>query len=115
MAILQEKTIHWIGCMEPRVKKKSGNEFVQFVGDDIVEFTRSLKAKRGQSIWMVGGGEALHPLIQARLLDEFIIQIAPAIIGRGIPLFIPGNEDVRLRLLDVRRCGQFVELHYEVQ
>lgn len=69
------------------------SEFVQFVGDDIVEFTRSLKAKRGQSIWVVGGGEALHPLIQARLVDEFIIQIAPAIIGRGIPLFIPGNED----------------------
>ena len=97
-------------------KSLSGrNEFVQFVGDDIVEFTRSLKAKAGQSIWVVGGGEALHPMIQARLVDEFIIQIAPAIIGRGIPLFIPGNEDVRLRLLDVRRCGQFVELHYEVQ
>lgn len=91
------------------------NKFVEFVSDDIVEFTKSLKTKRGQNIWIVGGGEALHPLIQARLVDEFIIQIAPSIIGGGIPLFIPGGEDLRLRLLDLRRCGQFVELHYEMK
>lgn len=91
------------------------NQFVQFVGGDIVEFTRSLKKDQGQNIWIVGGGEALHPLIQAKLVDEFVIQIAPSMIGGGIPLFIPGNEDVKLRLLDVRGCGQFAELHYEVR
>jgi len=91
------------------------DEFVKFVGDDIVEFTKSLKTKRGQNIWIVGGGEALHPLVRARLVDEFIIQIAPSIIGRGIPLFIPGDVDTRLKLVDVRRYQQFAELRYELK
>ena len=69
----------------------------------------------GHNIWIVGGGEVLHPLIQARLVDEFIIQIAPSIIGRGIPLFIAGDADLRLKLLDVRRYQQLAELHFEVK
>ncbi|MCL6443457.1 MAG: dihydrofolate reductase family protein [Alicyclobacillus sp.] len=85
---------------------------VQFVNDDIVEFTRWLKSREGKSIWMVGGGEALHPLIRAQLVDEFIIQIAPSIIGRGIPLFLPGDVNFRLLLVDVKRYKQFAELHY---
>lgn len=91
------------------------NEVVEFVGGDIVEFTKSLKVRSGQNIWIVGGGEVLHPLIRSRLVDKFIIQIAPSIIGRGIPLFIPGDEDIRLNLLDVRRYQQFAELHYEMK
>lgn len=91
------------------------NDVVEFVSDDIVAFTKSLKAKNDQNIWIVGGGEVLHPLIHARLVDEFIIQVAPSIIGWGIPLFLPGDVDTRLILLDVRRCKQFAELHYEVK
>ncbi len=90
------------------------NDVVAFVNEDIVPFTRTLKEQGGQNIWIVGGGQVLRPMIQARLIDEFIIQIAPSIIGRGIPVFIPGDEDLRLKLLDVRRCQQFAELHYAV-
>jgi len=91
------------------------NDVVEFVRDDIASFAQSLKAQSGQSIWIVGGGEVLQPLLQARLVDELIIQIAPFIIGQGIPLFIPGDEDIRLTLLDVRRYQQFAELHYKAE
>jgi dihydrofolate reductase len=91
---------------------KGSNGSVKFINEDIVNFTKSLKQKEGKRIWIVGGGEVLYPLLQERLVDEFIIQIAPSIIGRGIPLFLPSEQENKLRLLDVKRCKQFAELHY---
>ena len=91
---------------------KGSTEYVNFINDDIAGFTQSLKEQEGKRIWIVGGGEVLQPLLQAKLVDEFIIQIAPTIIGRGIPLFTPGEQENELTLVDVRRYKQFAELHY---
>jgi dihydrofolate reductase len=72
-----------------------------------------LKTQTGKRIWLVGGGKVLDPILKDKLVDEFIIQIAPSIIGRGIPLFMPGDHENRLKLMDVRRYKQFAEMHYE--
>lgn len=85
---------------------------VDFINEDIVAFTKFLKRQPGKRIWMMGGGEVLYPLIQEKLVDEFILQIAPSIIGHGIPLFIPGDQENKLKLIDVRHYKQLVELHY---
>jgi dihydrofolate reductase len=89
------------------------NEHVTFINEDIAGFTQSLKEQEGKRIWVVGGGEVLKPLL--KLVDEFIIQIAPTIIGKGIPLFVPGDQENKLMLVDVRRYKQFAELHYEAK
>jgi dihydrofolate reductase len=90
---------------------KESNEHVTFINEDITGFTQTLKEQKGKRIWVVGGGEVLQHLLN--LVDEFIIQIAPTIIGRGIPLFVPGDQENKLTLVDVRRYKQFAELHYE--
>ncbi|GGC77941.1 dihydrofolate reductase [Thalassobacillus devorans] len=89
-------------------------EHVEFIDEDIAAFTKALKKEAGRRIWIVGGGEVLYPLLQERMVDEFIIQVAPTIIGRGIPLFIPGETENQLKLLDVKQYKQFAELHYEL-
>jgi dihydrofolate reductase len=89
------------------------NDHVTFINEDITGFTQSLKEQEGKRIWVVGGGEVLKPLL--KLVDEFIIQIAPTIIGKGIPLFVPGDQENKLTLVDVRRYKQFAELHYEAK
>jgi dihydrofolate reductase len=89
------------------------NEHVTFINEDIAGFTQSLKEQEGKRIWVVGGGEVLKPLL--KLVDEFIIQIAPTIIGKGIPLFVPGDQENKLTLVDVRSFKQFAELHYEAK
>lgn len=88
------------------------DENVEFVNDDIVKFTQSLKRQTGKRIWIVGGGEVLYPLIQAKEVEEFIIQIAPTILGSGIPLFVPGERENKLKLDKARQCKQFAELYY---
>ncbi|WP_404452041.1 dihydrofolate reductase family protein [Virgibacillus necropolis] len=91
------------------------NNLVDFINEDIVEFTKSLEKLSEKRIWVVGGGEVLYPLLQEELIDEFIIQIAPSVIGRGIPLFIPGEQENQLKLLNVKRNKQLAELHYELK
>lgn len=88
-------------------------ENVKFVNDDVTHFIHNLQAKDGKKIWIVGGGELLHSFIQEKLVDEFIITVAPTIIGNGISLFREGDYHLELSLKRVRNFNQFVELHYK--
>lgn len=69
---------------------------VTFVNQDIASFTASLKTQPGQDIWIVGGADVLSPLLRDNLVDEFIIHIAPIILGGGIPLFKAGTREASL-------------------
>lgn len=91
------------------------NENVEFINCDIVEFTNKLKEEVGGNIWIVGGSDLLHFFIKERLVDEFIITVAPTLIGRGIPLFKEFDFELELRLKNIRRFNQFAELHYELK
>lgn len=97
--LLGRKTYDWILGNVPEFpyrgkrcyvfsRRQSGRtDSVEFIHDDIVDFTRALKHQPGKKIWVVGGGEVLNLFLRDKLIDELVIQIAPIIIGRGIPLF----------------------------
>lgn len=86
---------------------------VRFFHGDITDFITKLKKEEGKAIWVVGGGELLQHFISNRLVDEWIITIAPTVLGDGIPLFKKNDFETRLRLKGVRQLNQFTELHYE--
>ncbi len=46
----------------------------------------------------IDGGQTIHAFLEADLIDEITIGIAPVLIGTGIPLFRPLRHDIRLRL-----------------
>lgn len=89
-------------------------EDVKFVNGDLTNFVNKLKKQNGKNIWIVGGGELLYSFIQGKLVDEFIITVAPTLLGKGIPLFREGDYLLNLSLKEIRNFNQFVELHYEV-
>ena len=95
--------------------KKGKNENVEFINQDVVEFTNELKRQDGGNIWLVGGGVLLDSFMKERLVDEFIITISPILLGHGIPLFRKNDVELELKLLGTRRFNQFVELNYEVK
>ncbi len=88
------------------------NNSVEFVDGDIVRFINTLKGVEGRNIWIVGGGDLLSYFLKENLVDEFIINIAPTIIGTGIPLFNKQDIEIELELKSIRRFNQFAELHY---
>lgn len=126
--LLGRRTYDWIMNMEkgdfPYKDKKcyvfsksksENNEHVEFVDGDIHEFVKKVKKSDGENIWIVGGGSLLHSFIKEKLVDEFIITVAPTLIGRGIPLFKEMDFEIELILKGIRQFNQFAELRYTLK
>lgn len=96
-------------------RAQENTEHVSFINEDISTFTLELKKQEGKTIWLVGGGEIIHTLMREKLVDGFIISIAPSLIGKGIPLFKESDIEQDLLLTSVKQYGQFAQLHYEVK
>ncbi|WP_251318111.1 dihydrofolate reductase family protein [Flintibacter muris] len=80
------------------------------VSEDAVEFVRGIHSEK--NIWVVGGNTVLAPLLDADLVDHLIVQIAPVLLGEGIPLFAQKEALRRFHLDEIKRYGQFAELIY---
>ena len=77
------------------------------VSGDVVEFVKGLGEKR---IWIVGGNTVLAPLLDADLVDHLIVQVAPVLLGEGVPLFTQKEALQRFYLVEVKQYGQFAEM-----
>lgn len=94
--------------------RQESSKNVTFINSDPAEFAESIKNKRGKNIWLVGGGILIDAFFKQKAVDTIIINIAPIILGSGIPLFHDSDLQTRLSLKKIRRYNQFAELHYEV-
>jgi len=87
----------------------------EFVKEPVKDFAKSLRAKKGKNIWMMGGGGTIASFLDAGEIDEFIIHVLPVFIGEGIPLIAPHHRTVRLKLLSTKKFPDgVVRLHYAV-
>lgn len=73
-------------------------------------FVKGLGTER--NIWVVGGNTILAPLLEEDLVDWLIVQVAPVLLGDGIPLFTQQEGLRRFRLETVQQYGPFAELVY---
>ena len=80
------------------------------VRGDVPSFVK--RQDPGKNIWVIGGNTILAPLLERDMVDHIILQIAPVLLGAGIPLFTQGEALRRFRLEGVRQYGQFAELEY---
>lgn len=84
------------------------------VQEDPAAFVRRLKASEGGPIWLLGGGQIVHLLRTAGLIDELILAVHPLILGGGIPLFPPGEARSELQHLETLTYDSgLVQLHYQ--
>lgn len=84
------------------------------VAGNLIEFVRKLKEEKGKDIWLVGGADIFTDLLQANLIDELIITIAPVLLGDGISLVASNLTNTPLKLLSTTTLDQMVELTYAV-
>lgn len=102
-------------CYVFTTSEQGSTEHVEFVNEDVVAFTKRLKEQQGANIWMIGGAGILDVFMKENLIDEYLITVTPNILGSGIPLFKEKNPEIALTLLENKRFGQFVQLHYRVK
>jgi len=126
--VMGRRTYEWIIHNEPREFPYKGKqcyvftrspmentEDVTFVNEDVTQFVEKLQQQDGGDIWMVGGGDLLKSFLEARLIDEFTVTVAPVLLGKGIRLFKEGEYETELVLKSIRNFNQFAELQYELK
>ncbi len=88
---------------------------VEFVSGDIASCVARLRDEPGKDIWLMGGGDLIASFLDARVIDEFVISVAPVFIGDGIPLIARRHRHTLLDLLGVERFEDgLVQLRYRV-
>lgn len=124
--IMEKRTYDWIMNQEngrfPYVGKECfiyttrtlpNTENVKFTSRRPEELLADLK-QEGKKIWIVGGSQTIDLFRKKHLVDEYILNISPVILGEGIPLFCEGESET-LVMNKVRNFGQFVEISYSVE
>ena len=81
---------------------------------DALSELRTMKTQPGKTIFVFGSAELQHALLEAGLMDEISVCLAPVLLGKGNPLFKAGSEK-KLSLLEARPIDTgAVILHYAV-
>ncbi|MFT3813120.1 MAG: dihydrofolate reductase family protein [Acidovorax sp.] len=89
---------------------------IRFANGDVHHVHAEMRAAAGKkNIWIVGGGDLAGQFYDAGLLDELIIQVGSATLGKGKPLFPRRVLSPVLRLTSVHQMGTgMAELRYTV-
>lgn len=74
---------------------------------------RRLQARPGKGIWICGGAQVVRQLMEADLIDEYVISVIPVLLGGGVRLFEGGFSPRPLRLVGSRSENGIMELTYE--
>lgn len=76
-------------------------EAVQLMNGSPTEVVSKLAASGAHNLY-IDGGKVIQSFLNAGLIQELIITQIPVLIGSGIPLFGPVNEDVKLKHVETR-------------
>ena len=113
-ALFGPKDRHYVFSRQPPPTSVPAG--VEFISDQIGEFSQSLCEQPGRNIWLMGGGEIIASFLDDDAIDEFIISIIPIFIGKGIPLIAARHLEVPLTLRSVKPFPDgVVQVHYEIQ
>jgi dihydrofolate reductase len=79
-----------------------------------VELYKELSETEVKRVY-IDGGKTVQSFLNAGLINEIIITRVPILIGKGIPLFGPVDNDIKLRHLETRSFENgFVQSKYEI-
>ena len=83
---------------------------------DAVESVARLKAEHGKTLVIFGSGVLVQSLMRRCLVDEFVLQVHPLVLGKGHRLFEAGVPRTGFKLADVTvsKSGVIVAA-YELQ
>jgi dihydrofolate reductase len=69
---------------------------------DVADEVARLRREPGKDIVILGSGELVRSLMARNLVDRYILQVHPLVLGSGQRLFTDGGALAKLRLLDAK-------------
>jgi len=89
---------------------------IRLVSGPVAEVLPRIREAAGDGdIWVVGGGDLAGQFLDAGVLDELRLSVAPVALTGGAPLFPRRIESDRLELVSAQAVGQFARLIYRVR
>jgi dihydrofolate reductase len=89
---------------------------ISFVSGGIEEAVSAAQESAGDKDVGVFGGSLTRQSLDAGLLDEFVLHLAPVLLGSGVRLFgDEGAEQVELERVSVGEANQLTDLHFRVR
>ncbi|MFC6206029.1 dihydrofolate reductase family protein [Levilactobacillus tongjiangensis] len=82
---------------------------VTFTAGSVTELASHLRLNPG-NVWVVGGQQILTPLLEADLIDELYLQVAPIVLGQGKRLFGDLTTTHKFELTAVHQYGPLSEM-----
>lgn len=92
---------------------KQSTDKIRFTNEPPCQLVNRLKKEAGKDIWICGGAAIAHQLMQADLVEQYYINVIPTILGSGIRLFPPFEEEIKLKLIQTRSYNGITDLVYE--
>ncbi len=71
-------------------------------------------AAEGAKRLYIDGGRTIQQFLAAGLIDDLTMTIIPILLGSGIPLFSYWEKDIKLKHIETKTYGEFVQLIYNV-
>jgi dihydrofolate reductase len=101
--------------VRPAWERKGGTTF-HFVNDGIENaLARAREVANGKDIRIAGGAHTIGEYLNAGLVDEFHIALAPVLLGYGTPLFSRIDTDkLGLELRETVPSSKVTHLRYAV-
>jgi dihydrofolate reductase len=99
---------------EPWVQK--GSTVFYFTNEDIASVLKQAKAAaQDKDVRVIGGADTIRQYLNAGLVDEFTVHIAPLILGSGIRLFDKiDREKVKVSIVEAIHSPWVMHLKYVV-
>ncbi len=88
-----------------RKMKKADWQNTTVLGGDLVAEAKKLKAGSGPDLVILGSGEIVSQLTEAKLIDAYQIVVCPIVIGKGRTLFETVTSRVPLKVTQTRAFG----------
>lgn len=94
--------------------KTGTDENVIFWNDSPTALVKYLQQQTGANIFVDGGAQVIHALLQERLVDRLTISFIPYLLGDGVKLFIYGRPEQKMQLIQSKSFPSgLVQLTYE--
>lgn len=88
---------------------------VRFVRGPVSDVMPAIMEAAGDGdVWVVGGGDLAGQFLDAGLLNEIALSVAPVALTGGAPLLPRRVTSEQLRLVSAKAYGQFARLVYSV-
>lgn len=70
------------------------------ISGNLADEINSLKVQAGKDIWLMGSPTLAQSLIALNLIDEYLLNMSPVILGQGKPLFANIDHKLNLELVE---------------